>query len=461
MSDTVSKEELMQQMAEIINAAREIKEINWDRLTEQAEVKIGEMVAAQVQEKLDAMPVRRNPSDPVGDEVLQKMAGNRYYRVARDILRDGFHRFGDRKIKQHDLWLARMALDFLHRQDPQKHPGPSEDLVKAVKAMDTGTAGFGAELAAEENARMLWDDIYMGSLVLANFGQVIDPMPADPYPIPLGLGDITWRKMKANTPATSQNVATGESELRTTEIGADVVWSYTLDEDSVVAFMPALRARLAISGGEMIDDFALNADDTATSTGNINLVDATPPADSFYLADGQDGIRHQWLVDNTAQTHNAGGNALDDDDMIALLSRLDKYGMRIRDNLIVTDVVTFLKGMRGLGSVMTVDKYGPLATVLTGELGNYMGTSIIVSTSHRRCNSDGKVSATAGNNTLGSITAFNRMMWYAGFKRDFMVEVARDIRSRSFILVVSYRIAVAAHGTRSSAKHSAGVRNVL
>lgn len=461
MSDTVSKEELMKQMAEIVEAAREIKEINWDRLTEEAEAKVKEMVEVQVQEKLDALPVRRAPSDPVGDEILQKMVGNRYYRVAKDIIQDGYHRFGNRKIKQHDLWLAQMALEFLHRQEPQKHPGPSEDLVKTVKAMDTGSTGFGAELAAEENARMLWDDIYLGSLVLSNFGQVFDPMPADPYPIPLGLGDITWRKMRANTPVTSQNVATAESELRTTEIGADVSWSYTLDEDSVVAFMPALRARLAISGGEIIDDFALNADDTATSTGNINLVDATPPSDAYYLADGQDGIRHQWLVDNTDQTHNAGGNALDDDDMVALLSKLDKYGMRPQDNLMVTDVVTFLKSLRGLGSVLTVDKFGPLATVLTGELGKYMMTPIIVSTSHRRCNSDGKVSTTSGNNTLGSISAFNKMMWYAGFKRNFLVEIARDIRSRSFILVVSYRIAVAPHGTRSSARHTAGVRNIL
>ena len=76
-------------------------------------------------------------------------------------------------------------------------------------------------------------------------------------------------------------------------------WSYTLQEDAVIAMMPALRRRLAISGAEIIDDFALNADSTNAATGNINLDDADPANDSYYISDGQDGIRHLWIVDNT------------------------------------------------------------------------------------------------------------------------------------------------------------------
>ena len=53
------------------------------------------------------------------------------------------------------------------------------------------------------------------------------------------------------------------------------------------------------------------------------------------------------------------------------------------------------------------------------------------------------------------------MGWYAGFRRDLMIETDRDIQKRMYIMVTSMRQAVAAFGTRSTAKHTAGIRNIL
>jgi hypothetical protein len=52
-------------------------------------------------------------------------------------------------------------------------------------------------------------------------------------------------------------------------------------------------------------------------------------------------------------------------------------------------------------------------------------------------------------------------MWYSGFVRELLIEMDRDIKTRSYVLVASLRQAVAAHGTRSTAKHTAGLRDVL
>jgi hypothetical protein len=47
-------------------------------------------------------------------------------------------------------------------------------------------------------------------------------------------------------------------------------------------------------------------------------------------------------------------------------------------------------------------------------------------------------------------------MWRVGFRRQLQMEVFRDVQKRSIILVTSFRIAVAAQGTRSTATHTAG-----
>jgi hypothetical protein len=41
-----------------------------------------------------------------------------------------------------------------------------------------------------------------------------------------------------------------------------------------------------------------------------------------------------------------------------------------------------------------------------------------------------------------------------------MIEVDRDIQKRQTIMVVSYRQAIGCRGTRSTATHTAGMRNI-
>ena len=71
------------------------------------------------------------------------------------------------------------------------------------------------------------------------------------------------------------------------------------------------------------------------------------------------------------------------------------------------------------------------------------------------------MSTTSGNNTLGGFSVFNRDMWYAGFRRDLLIETDRLIQKRQYIMVTSLRMAVGAWGTRSTNSHTAGAANVL
>jgi hypothetical protein len=51
-------------------------------------------------------------------------------------------------------------------------------------------------------------------------------------------------------------------------------------------------------------------------------------------------------------------------------------------------------------------------------------------------------------------------MWRVGFRRQLLVEVDRLIQKRQLVMVVSFRIAVAAHGARASAGHTAVGYNI-
>ena len=237
-------------------------------------------------------------------------------------------------------------------------------------------------------------------------------------------------------------------------------WAYDFDEDAVLAVLPTLRSELTRDGAEQMDKFLLNADSTDAATGNINLDDANPADDSYYLSNGQDGIRHLYLVDNTAQSTDVN-TTLTDALLRAGIGRLGKYAADVDRLAMVTDAETYVNGMLGLTNVVTVDKFGPQATVLTGQLAAYSGIPIVVSGAMAEAEDDGKLSTTAASNDEGQIAIYHRDMWRVGFKRDLMIEIDRNIQKRQFVMVVSFRIAAAARGTRSSAVHTAGVHGIV
>jgi len=463
---TTPLEAVNEQLATLTNQVKELVEKHgstqgWDSATAIADFKL--LLDAQSKALLEQMPAR--PGEAQGDDV-QRAAINytgKYRRELLDIAKHGEHKVGSWKLRATDLFLAKLFLDKANEIKAQypstagadKLRPASDDLSAAVKLLTSTGAGAGDELVPTGMATEIWQDFFAASRITNDLPS--SPMPTDPFDAGL-IGTVTWRKGGQGAAVASQNPTTAKSTLTSTEQIAEVDWAYNLDEDSIVAMMPELRAVLSVTGGEQMDDFVLNADATATATGNINLDDDTPAADAFYLADGQNGIRRLWIVDNTGQANSGGGDALADADVVAALNDLGKYGLDYQNVRIVPGIESYF-AMLGLTNVSTFDKYGQFATIIQGELARYRGVPVLPSASHRKCEADYKVSVTAGNNTLGSFSVYNRTMWKAGFRRGLTIEVDRDIRSRQLFMVASFRIAIGCRGTRSAATHTAGAGN--
>jgi len=325
-------------------------------------------------------------------------------------------------------------------------------------AMDSLTAGSGDELVPAGAATQLWRDVNLETMVASLFSRI--DMPTTPFDIPLQLGDVNWYPGTENVSAKSTALTTGKQTLTAHELVAEVPWSLSLEEDAVVAMLPEVRRTLVRNAAEVIDDVLLNGDTTATN--NINgdgaTITATTPGKAHWLI-GFDGLLHLPLIDNTSQANNLNG-AVTAAAYNSLLKMLGKYGVRNNEVVFVTDVNTFLTSL-AIEEVETVDKLGPRATILTGQLGVVYGHPLIVSEQMRLADTDGKVTDAGNGTDTGRILAVNSTQWRVGFRRELSIETERDIQKRQNVMVVSLRLAFDERtGARSSASHTALQYNI-
>ena len=358
-----------------------------------------------------------------------------------------------------DLACVRSVLAAQQREPGDVNPRALEDWQANLKAaMDSTTAGSGDELVATGEAAALWADINVDTLVAGLFTRV--DMPTNPFEIPLQLGDVSWYPGTENTATTETALTTGRQTLTAYELVAEVPWSLTLEEDAVIAMAAEVRSTLVRNAVEVIDDVLLNADTTAQN--NINADGATISASTAGKAHwlvGFDGLLHLPLVDNTDQGNDHGA-APSADMFNEARGLLGKYGVRPSELAYIADVGTYIKSL-GVSEFRTLDKLGPQATLLNGQLAQVDGIPVIVSEQMAQSDADGKVTDGGTGNTKGRLLAVNRTQWRLGFRRELMIETTRDIQKRQNIMVVSMRLAFMERtGKRSTAGHTALQYNI-
>ncbi len=330
--------------------------------------------------------------------------------------------------------------------------------VRLKAAMDSTTAGKGDEIVPTSIASRLWDDVNHETRV-ANLFNRID-MPTNPFDIPLQLGDVNWYPGAENTAGTASTPKTAKQTLTAYELVAEVPWSLTLDEDAVFAVLPEVRRTLIRNASEVIDDVLLNADQTTENSINADGATlTTSSAGKAHFLIGFDGLIHLPLIDNSAQGISQA-DSIAAKAYLDLLKKLGKYGLNQSETVFITDFATFTSSL-GISSVETVDKLGPKATILNGQLGSIYGHPLIVSGQMRLADADGKVTDGGNTHDRGRILAVNTSQWRVGFRRSLMIEAQRDIQKRQNVMVVSLRLGFAERtGNRSKATHTGLVYNI-
>jgi len=240
------------------------------------------------------------------------------------------------------------------------------------KAMDTATAAEGAEWVPTLLSADFITRFRLQAKVAALFNDFA--MPSNPWKMPYfgGLsasnfyyvGESISDEATASPPSTP---ATGDQTLTAKRLKARIYFSDELVEDSIVPVIDALRADLTTAGAEVVEDLILNGDTTATHQ-DSDVVDSKDRRKAW------SGIRKLCpsatkgsLATFTAVSHIAAFKTL-----------MGKYGINPSELAFITGGVGYNKFL-ALTETLTVDKYGPQAVVLTGELGKLLGVPIIVS----------------------------------------------------------------------------------
>jgi HK97 family phage major capsid protein len=202
-----------------------------------------------------------------------------------------------------------------------------------------------------------------------------------------------------------------------------------LEEDSIIAMAPFIRDEIIEGLAYGLEDAYLNGDDSGTHMDNDTNGGAADLAAKTWI-----GLRKHAQANSVTQDLSTFSTA----NLRALRKKLGKYGADPR-NLAWIVSIKGLIAMMGLAEVITLDKFGPLATVITGQLAMFDGIPVIVSEEMRDDVAATGVNTLAGPNTLSNLILANRRSWIRGIRRAPTVKTKEDIETDQLIVVVTWR----------------------
>lgn len=246
-------------------------------------------------------------------------------------------------------------------------------LDEVVKALDTAEVGGGAEFVFTGMTPEVINQVRQTLKVSALFPHI--NMPTNPYKVPIELNPATPYLVPENTADTGQTSITasqaGTAGLTMTavSIGAATRVSKELDQDSIVPMVPFIQKNLMRGLANGLEDALVNGDSTAT-----HQVADTEAAGPTNVAAGWKGFRKHAIE----QTYTVDAATWTIDTLRGMRKEMGKFGINPDELVLLTSNSAYIS-MLGWDEVLTLDKFGPNATVLTGELLKVDGIPVIVS----------------------------------------------------------------------------------
>lgn len=324
----------------------------------------------------------------------------------------------------------------------------------ANKANDlwSGVDGLGGDWQPIGMLGTLIDVFRLGPSALNMFTSVVIPQGVQSMSVPVRTSVSSWRPVLETTDASTAAYPGGAQAPTTAQMGA-------------TDFIPLIPKKLKGLGGvsnEFQEDAvvagALLAEQEMTEDGLQSLEAAFISGQSANQAalDGANGpvaangfcpasppltsLRRAAIVGLSNATVNVGG-VLDVASLISLKIKLRKYSAR-------TSNAAYLLGAEGFNSVvtdaqvLTVDKLGAGATLITGQVASLLGHPIMLS-EQIPTNLDAAGKAAVGG-TLTTALMLRLDRWRAGRKRNLQIRGVEIVQDDFMLLVGFLRACLAA-----------------
>jgi len=251
-------------------------------------------------------------------------------------------------------------------------------------------------------------------------------MPGATFFIPKITGDasVFFVSTEATQPTESKPAfaAAGSVRLDAIKLMGYVQVSNETDEDSRIAMLPIIRNSMAES--------IARAEEEAIINGQFRGFAADDPRSAFKgLLKLAEDATQSIVADNT--------------DLIKTIEtarlKLGVHGRSVGNLIFMVNPFTASQ-LRQLEQVLTIDKYGPNATILSGEVGKVMGITIVESFYIPEDTTDGTTLNAPAFATLGAALLVNRTSPVIGDRRKVKFDQDKVISTDSIEIAISERI---------------------
>jgi len=282
-------------------------------------------------------------------------------------------------------------------------------------------------------------DINLELKVSALFPRVTLPNRSGSFDIPLQSSAVRAYLMGENTDDTgtkisTRNLTSAKKTFTAIKHAVRMLFSDEMDEDGIVAMMPIVLDELAYAIASASDDSIINGDETATHFDS----DVTTSSD---INRSYDGLRSEGGTATGAAPTGSGAtdiSTLSVTKLRTMRKGMGKYGVMPNELAWIAGISAFIQ-MLSLTQVETLDKFGPNATVLKGELAKVDGAPIIVSEWMKQdLNATGYQDGVT--ETKSNILLVNRRGFWGADKGSPIAESDRDIATQQTQVVVSRRV---------------------
>jgi len=308
------------------------------------------------------------------------------------------------------------------------------------KAID-GTSGKGAEWIPTMFSADLMEKVKVELKVAALFGRIV--MPSNPYTLPVEGSDAVGYLVSntnsddirdSNAMPLASTPGTTKTTFDASKLGARTVFNEETNEDSIIGIMDYCKMKVVEAIARAIENATCNGSRTGTHPDN----DIQVNGNSAKLSDrAWDGFR-QCIQDASTWVDGATWNLAA---FRSMRKKLGKYGIYATDLACVCSVNVMYKFMDATNfpEIQTLDKYGPNALILTGEIAKIDGIPIIVSEFMREDVAAAGFNTAGGPNTKSAVAIVNRKRFLYGDRREITTDSEKSIETDKVVVVSKVR----------------------
>lgn len=319
-----------------------------------------------------------------------------------------------------------------------------QEFRKTTGQLDTATSGLGSDWVPTLMSSTLTDAVRLATPELNMFQMLTMPSASWTWPIKSG---VSGYYVKAQAAATTKSSLATSSIAFTARLGAIyTTWTDEIVEDSIIAILPAIRADFSRALAEGKSMAIVNGD--LTGFAGTHMDDDTNTAGAYQAPNLLYGLRY-YALKGSAKTktfYDAGTLAVLTSTIIATAAKqMGKYALnRNGDVVCLVGVKHWLELQLLDANLITVDKYGPNATIITGERGSVYGIPVVVSYAMDQRAAAGLkagngLNESGGPNTSGQALIVHRPSWVITDRRQDTIEQDKDITTGISTLVLTNR----------------------